>query len=64
MIEHPSYQRIIEMGQPAVPLLLRELKERPNFWFAALSAVTGENIGEALGFDAARRAWIEWGLVK
>src|SRR5438128_425349 len=42
-VQHPAYQRIIALGQPAVPLLLRELKERPNHWFAALRALTGVN---------------------
>ena len=34
-VQHPAYQRIIASGQNVVPLLLRELKERPNHWIAA-----------------------------
>src|SRR5437762_230782 len=43
MARHPAYQEIIGMGQPVVPLLLAELKSKPDFWFAALRAVTGED---------------------
>jgi len=40
---HPAYQRIIGMGQDAVPLLLNELSKRPNHWFWALRSITGAN---------------------
>src|SRR5437764_11567320 len=43
MARHPAYQEIIGMGQQVVPLLLAELKRKPDFWFAALRAVTGED---------------------
>ena len=33
-VKHPAYQKIIALGQPADPLLLRELKQEPNHWFA------------------------------
>ena len=39
---HPAYQRIIGMGPAAVPLILRELEQRPDHWFWALTAITGE----------------------
>jgi len=40
---HPAYQRIIGLGQAAVPLILQELQKAPDHWFWALSAITGEN---------------------
>jgi hypothetical protein len=40
---HPAYQRIIGMGQPVVPLIMRELEREPDHWFWALSAITGVN---------------------
>jgi hypothetical protein len=40
---HPAYQRIIGMGQDAIPLLLNELSKRPNHWFWALRSITGTN---------------------
>ena len=30
MAMHPAYQRIIGMGQPVVPLILRELEREPD----------------------------------
>lgn len=30
---HPAYQRIIGMGQPVVPLIMRELEREPDHWF-------------------------------
>src|SRR6266481_5653717 len=62
MIALPSYRRIIDMGKPVIPLLLRELKERPHFWFAALREITGENdIGKGAEFKDAMDAWLTWG---
>ena len=43
MAAHPAYRKIIGMGDAAIPLLLRELEERPDHWFAALRAISGEN---------------------
>jgi hypothetical protein len=43
MAQHPAYQKIIEMGARAIPLLLSELRERPDHRFIALHAVTGAN---------------------
>jgi hypothetical protein len=60
----PTYQRIIGMGWPAVPLILEELRREPGQWFWALEAITDENPvpPEAAGKvrDTAR-AWVEWG---
>ncbi|MFH1231987.1 MAG: hypothetical protein V1709_10880 [Planctomycetota bacterium] len=40
---HPAYQQIIGMGESALPLILRELETKPNHWFWALKAITGED---------------------
>jgi hypothetical protein len=59
---HPAYQRIIGMGDAAVPLILQRLQREPRQWFWALSAITGED--PAVGQDSAAgaaAAWIEWG---
>ena len=64
MMMHPSYQRIIGMGEDAVSLILNELNRRPDHWFWALHSITGAhpvpedcqgNISEMAS------AWIEWG---
>src|SRR3989442_626265 len=40
MVLDPSYQEIIGMGYPALPLILRELQKEPDNWFWALRAIT------------------------
>ena len=43
MTRHPAYQSIIEMGEPAIPLILKDLLEKPDHWFPALAAISGES---------------------
>jgi hypothetical protein len=62
-----SYQRIIGMGWPAVPLILEELGRAPRQWFWALQAITGENpvspeIAGKVMLSA--QAWIDWGKAR
>ena len=67
MIAHPSYQRIIEMGQDAIPLILHELQKRPDHWFPALHAITGANpIPEEDQGNLSKMtdAWLTWGRYK
>jgi hypothetical protein len=62
MASHPAYQRIIVIGRPAIPLILQELKQRPDHWFWALSAITGEDpVPAGAAFDEAVQAWLRWG---
>jgi hypothetical protein len=62
MVAISSYRQIINLGKPAIPLVLRELDERPNFWFTALRELTGEReIGKGQDFKDARKAWLAWG---
>jgi hypothetical protein len=57
-----SYQHIIGMGWKAVPLILVELRDRPNHWFWALNAITGVDPAPEDGnLRAAREAWLRWG---
>ena len=63
-VKHPAYQRIIALGQAAVPLLLRELEERPNHWFAALRTLTGADPVAPADRGKIRpmtEAWLTWG---
>lgn len=63
IVMHPSYQAIIGMGEPAVPLILREMKNRGGHWLWALHSITGEDpAGEGDNFKAAVQAWLTWGL--
>jgi hypothetical protein len=64
---HPAYRRIIEMGPPVLPLILKDLEQTHDDWFWALHAITGENPIR----DAERgivhsmvSAWIRWGIRK
>jgi hypothetical protein len=64
MAIHPAYQRIIGMGYSAVPLILQELKEEPDHWFWALSAITGEDpvpSDQKEDLEAMSEAWLTWG---
>jgi hypothetical protein len=61
-ITNTSYLRIIGMGKKAIPLLLKELQERPDHWLVALNAITGEDPSpEGANFREAVAAWIRWG---
>jgi hypothetical protein len=65
MVTHPSYLRIIGMGREALPLILSELRERPDHWLVALNAITGEDpASEGANFHEAVKAWIRWGESK
>jgi hypothetical protein len=64
MNSHWAYQRIIQLGRPVVPLLLRELEREPDFWFTALKTITGADPvpPEARGRVAEMAgAWVRWG---
>lgn len=64
MVAHPSYQAIIRMGQPAVPLLLHDLEKEPVHWFEALKAITGEDpvLPKDWGnIPAMTSGWLAWG---
>jgi hypothetical protein len=69
-LAHPSYLRIIGLakdstGHELERLLLRELESDPDHWFAALSAVSGEDpVRAADDFDEAVTAWLDWGREK
>jgi hypothetical protein len=59
----PSYQAMIGLGQPALPLIFAEMRKEPDHWFWALRAITGENPvpPEHVGkLDAMARDWLEW----
>ncbi|NEQ98313.1 MAG: hypothetical protein F6K30_16610, partial [Cyanothece sp. SIO2G6] len=62
IIAHPCYLKIIAMGYKAVPLILESLKNNPNHWFPALSAITDANPAlPGSSFDEAVAAWLNWG---
>jgi hypothetical protein len=62
---HPDYQRIMAMGKPALPFILRELRDELDHWFYALELITGNEAKDVAAgvnnLDDARSAWLEWG---
>jgi hypothetical protein len=62
----PAYQRIIGMGEKAIPLILRQLEDRaddPDHWFWALQAITGEDpvpVEHRGDMKEMARDWLEW----
>jgi hypothetical protein len=67
MSMHPAYQRIIGMGEKAIPLILAELAERPGHWFWALASITGEDPVAEQSRGKLREmasAWLAWGRQK
>lgn len=64
MVGHPAYRAIVRMGDPAVPLLLRELQTEIDHWFIALSEITDADPvpREDAGIvEKMREAWLSWG---
>ena len=62
-----SYQNIIGMGEPAIPLILEELRRESDHWFWALEAITLENpVPPAAkgNVEEMAQAWVQWGIKK
>ncbi len=60
----PTYQRIISMGNVAVPWILERLKASPDYWFWALRCMTGEDPvppGHTGSASLMAADWLEWG---
>lgn len=59
---HSSYQAILVLGPDVVPFMLRELQERPDWWFEALKALTKADPTKPTdNFNDAVKAWLNWG---
>jgi hypothetical protein len=67
---HPSYLRIIGLSRYSrdhqlEKLLLTEMDTEPDHWFAALTAITGENpVMPEDDFDMAVERWLDWGRAR
>lgn len=65
--EHPAYQEIIHhLRQSAIPLILKDLRDRGGHWFEALEELTGDKHvnAHASSVMAARDAWLNWGTTR
>lgn len=64
MVLHPAYQRIVGIGPSVLPSLFAELQREPDWWFAALKAITGADpvpADERGDLMAMTKRWITWG---
>lgn len=65
---HPAYQRIIAMGEQAIPYILSDLQQESHHWFWALSVITDDAPtipdDDKGNIRAMSNAWIEWGRRK
>lgn len=67
IVMHPAYQQIIGMGQVAVPLILSEMRKKPDHWFWALRSITGEDPvlpGHRGRLKQMTEDWLKWGRGK
>ena len=64
MFQHQAYQQIVDMGEEAVPLILRRMEQTGCHWDMALHLITGAapvprhlwgNIKEM------HKIWLQWG---
>lgn len=63
-IAHSAYLKIIGLGQGAVPWILEELKREPDYWYAALEAITrADPAPHAESMRELMEAWLAWGKV-
>jgi hypothetical protein len=61
---HPAFQEIINLGQAIVPLMLRDLEERPRLWVWALPRITGADpvpVCDRGNITKMSEAWLRWG---
>jgi hypothetical protein len=61
---HPAFREIISMGEAVVPLMLRDLQERPRLWVWALPEITGvDPVPEDYAGNITKMsdAWVHWG---
>jgi hypothetical protein len=65
IMSHPAHVAIIEMGEHAIPMILRELRDNGGHWYKALAYLTGENpINESIRgkVQLMRQCWVDWGI--
>lgn len=63
LIRHPAFQAIVQMGEPVIPLLLREIRQEPSMLTLALNLITGEtpySSDDRGNVKAMADAWISW----
>jgi hypothetical protein len=69
---HPAMREIIALGDEVVPIILRDLQEKPSHVAWALPEITGENPAPPKSEGGFRKwdvvadteAWLKWGRDK
>jgi hypothetical protein len=64
MAKHPTYQKIVSMGEMVIPFLLEDLRQNPLYWLPALRQITQQNPvkPEQRGkIKQMAEAWLNWG---
>lgn len=64
MMDSDAFREIVALGEPVVPLILRELEHSHLHWHLALREITGENPATAAQpgkINEVRAAWLAWG---
>ncbi len=64
---HPAWQEIIRMGEAVVPLMLRDIEQKPRLWVWALPDITGAQpvaSADAGNIRKMSEAWVRWGKEK
>jgi hypothetical protein len=67
IVEHPAFREIVGLGEAVVPLMLRDLAQRPRLWVWALQEITGENpvpVADRGKIARMSEAWLRWGRAK
>lgn len=61
---HPAFQEIISLGEPVVPIILRELEKGPRLLVWVLRPIAGVNPvpkSDAGKIGKMCEAWLQWG---
>jgi hypothetical protein len=64
LLNHPAFQEIVGLGEAVVPLMLRDLEQRPRLWVWALPKITGADPVPTPDRGKIRKmgeAWLRWG---
>ena len=72
MAQHHSYQQILDMGEEAIPLILRRIEQNGGLWYHALETITGTQSPagitrlktegwHTISVKEVNAAWLQWG---
>src|SRR5262249_162335 len=63
IVNHPAFREIVGMGQAIMPLMLRDMEERPRLWVWALPEITGADpvpASDQGNIAKMTEAWLRW----